>query len=90
MERRNFYLFMGDKEISKTTPSFKQKRNKEIKLREEDRREKSVYEIETACPFFIGGFYYERDRKISNGDACNMSLVTYQTAMPAICHWSHI
>jgi hypothetical protein len=68
---------MGDEKIWKTVPSIKEKRNKEIKLREEDRSEKAVYKINS--PLRLQVLFPLVDFIVKG-------IVKYQAAMPAICH----
>jgi len=88
MERRNFYLFMGDEKIWKTVPFYKEKRNKEIKLRGEDRSEKAVKGVQ--CTMYEIYSPLRLHVRFSLVDFIMKRIVKYQAAMPAICHWSHV
>ena len=80
MERRNFYLPMGDEKIWKTVPSFKQTRSKEMKLRQEQTSEEALHEINYPLRLQVR---FPLVDFIMNG------IVKYQAAMPAKCHSSH-
>ena len=71
---------MGDEKICKIVPSFKETRNKEIKLRKEQRSEEALYEINYPSRLQV---HYTLVDFIMKG------TVKYVAAMPAICHLSH-